>query len=177
MRKETNNEDLILNELSRKQVALNDVLELEQSLILAINKLDEAFDIYRASELPKFINRTSDMIASLTDDKYKKVMYSEDNKLYLESELGNLISVNSLSVGTIDELYLAFRISALDSCMEVPLVFDESFVYFDDTRLKNALECISKISKERQILILTCSSREEKILSDNKIKFKLVKIT
>ncbi len=177
MKKQTENEDEILKELSKKQEELNSVLELEQALVLAISKLDEAYDMYRETVLPKFIDRTGEILSNLTNGKYSKVRYSDDNKLYLESELGNLISVENLSIGTIDELYLSFRISALDSCLEVPLVFDESFVYFDDERLSNTLDCISRISSERQIIILSCSSREEKILFDRRIKYKKVNIT
>ena len=49
---------------------------------------------------------------------------------------------------------------------DVPLIFDEAFVYFDDERLKNMLKTLLEISETRQIIILSCSSREQNILNN-----------
>jgi uncharacterized protein YhaN len=44
------------------------------------------------------------------------------------------------------------------------LVFDDAFSKLDDTRLKKALGLMEKLSKEYQIIILSCVDREKEAL-------------
>ena len=45
-----------------------------------------------------------------------------------------------------------------------PVVLDDALVCFDDTRLRRALDALQFEAQTRQILLLTCQSREENIL-------------
>lgn len=79
---------------------------------------------------------------------------------------GNYIPVSKLSIGTIDQLYLSLRLSMAEelSSERLPIILDEAFAYYDEQRLKNILTFISEKYKEHQIIIFTCTDREEKIL-------------
>ena len=59
---------------------------------------------------------------------------------------------------------------------KVPIILDEVFAYFDMNRLKNILKYLSAEYNDRQIIILTCTKREEEILNEEKIKFNLIKM-
>ena len=56
----------------------------------------------------------------------------------------------------------------------LPIILDEAFAYFDDERLTNFLETISKKYKENQILIFTCTDREQQILRELGADYNLV---
>ena len=47
----------------------------------------------------------------------------------------------------------------------MPLILDETFAYFDMNRLENVLEFLNSNYSNKQIIILTCSNREEETLN------------
>ena len=67
---------------------------------------------------------------------------------------------NTLSRGGKDLVSLARSLallSALPCADGVPLLLDDPFIAYDDTRLATALSALEALAKERQILYLTCS--------------------
>ena len=89
---------------------------------------------------------------------------------------GNYINAENLSLGTIDQLYLALRLASIEEITEetMPIILDEAFAYYDNERLKNILEYMSKEYKNRQIIIFTCTNREKSILNSLEINYNLV---
>ena len=47
----------------------------------------------------------------------------------------------------------------------VPIVLDDALVNFDDGRMAAALDYLVELSKTRQILLMTCQSREAAYLA------------
>ena len=66
-------------------------------------------------------------------------------------------------------VYNAFRLSLTAELFDdiPPMVYDESFVYFDKDRLAESMKIINEYcsSHNSQAFILTCSEREWEILS------------
>ena len=91
----------------------------------------------------------------------------------MELENGEYINANRLSVGTIDQLYLSLRLSAMQEITKerMPIILDETFAYYDNSRLENILKYIDKEFKENQIIIFSCSNREKEIFEKNGIKY------
>ena len=56
------------------------------------------------------------------------------------------------------------------------IILDDAFAYFDDERLKNSLLFLIEQSKEHQLIIFTCSHREEQVLVDLYIYYNLVEL-
>ena len=110
--------------------------------------------------------------------KYKNANFDADKGLVIEREDGEYINFNNLSIGTIDQLYLSLRLSAMNEISEekMPIILDEAFAFYDNERLKNILKFINENYKENQILIFTCSNREKEILDELNIKYNLVEL-
>mgnify|MGYP002627298091 CR=1 FL=1 len=53
----------------------------------------------------------------------------------------------------------------------MPIILDEAFAYYDEERLTNILNYLNTQFKENQIIILTCTNREKKILDNLKIEY------
>ena len=74
-----------------------------------------------------------------------------------------------LSQGAADQLYLAVRLAISDMVPPaenaVPIVLDDALVNFDDGRMAAALDYLVELSKTRQILLMTCQSREAAYLA------------
>lgn len=99
--------------------------------------------------------------------------------MIVEREDGEYIDCNNLSIGTIDQLYLSLRLSAMNEISEerMPIILDEAFAFYDDERLKNILKFIADNYKENQIIIFTCSNREKEILNELNIEYNLVDLS
>lgn len=53
----------------------------------------------------------------------------------------------------------------------MPIILDETFAYFDDNRLENVLWFLNSNYRDKQIIILTCTDREDKILKSINVNF------
>ena len=127
---------------------------------------------------PIFTEKLSKNIAKITKGKYKKIYFSDEQGLTVELENGNYVPAERLSIGTIDQLYLSLRLAMLDeiSKEKVPIILDEAFAYYDSERLKNILIYLATEFKDRQIIILTCTTREKEILKQEKINYNYIEL-
>lgn len=185
MEKASNEIEQKLDNLSRIEEELDDLeqekeelLSLNNSYNIAKNCLESAYNQVKENISPKFTKNLCKIISQISDDRYKNVVVSDNEGLKVEVENGNYVPVSRLSVGTIDQMYLSLRLSALEeiSKEKMPIILDEAFAYFDDERLKNILKYLNDNYKNNQIIILTCSKREMKLLKDLKISYNEVNL-
>lgn len=103
--------------------------------------------------------------------RYQKVLLSRDLSLETDSE-GAQRSVQLLSQGAADQLYLAVRLAICDLVLpedkSVPLILDDALLTFDDDRLHAALDYLLEESEKRQVLLFTCQKREGAYLNGHK---------
>lgn len=166
-------EDLVNN--NNKMLTLQ---KLNMSINLAKEVLNDSYNKMRNSVTPKFTENLSYTISKITNSKYKKVMFNETEGLIVELENGDYIPVNRFSVGTIDQLYLSLRLSMIDelSNEKVPILLDEAFAFYDDSRLENILLYLNNEFKDRQIIIFSCTNREKNILEKENVKFNFINL-
>ena len=76
------------------------------------------------------------------------------------------IKVNRVSAGTADQIYFSVRMAVSQMLYDepMPLILDDSFVLYDDERLKNTLRWLTEQKAFSQILIFTCHHREAEML-------------
>ncbi|MBO5348765.1 MAG: AAA family ATPase [Clostridia bacterium] len=146
-------------ELKKKNNAIN----------LAKEIIENAYQKMKSNVTPKFTKNLSENIAYITNKKYNKVAISEDEGILIELPSGEYKNANRLSIGTIQQLYLSFRLSMIEDISEenMPIILDEIFAYYDDNRLKETLKNIKeRYSNNHQIILFTCTNREEKALKE-----------
>jgi len=149
-----------------------------ESIELVKILLAKAYENMKNNISPIFTKKLSENITEITNGKYKKLTFNDEQGLIVELNNGNYISAERLSTGTIDQLYLSLRLAMLDeiSNEKVPIILDESFAYYDDERLKNILNYLVNEFNDRQIIIFTCSHREKDILTQENIHYNFVTI-
>ena len=150
----------------------NTSIELVKSL------LAKAYEKMKNSVSPVFTAKLSNNVEKITEGKYCKLLFNDEQGLIVELENGNYIPAERLSIGTIDQMYLSLRLAMLDeiSKEKVPIILDEAFAYYDDERLKNILNYLVAEFNDRQIIILTCTTRELDILNGENIKYNYIEI-
>ncbi len=123
---------------------------------------------------PKFNKNLSENIEKISNGKYKKIILNDD--IFVELENGSNIPIDLLSTGTIEQIYLALRLSVIDeiSSEKLPIMLDETFAYYDNERLEETLKFLSQI--DNQILIFSCTYREKEILNKLNIEYNLINL-
>ena len=146
-------------------------MELENENI--VENLEEAYEEMKSNITPDFIIEIQNIISEATNGKYNKCLVDEDG-IKVENENGSYIDIDRLSIGTIDMIYLALRISAAKSISDekIPIILDEAFAYYDRNRMRNILKYLDKQSN--QILIFTCTNREIQVLEEEKINANII---
>lgn len=152
--------------------------KLEKSINLVKETLEEAYNEMKNEVTPKFTKDLSLLIEKISSSKYKKASFDADSGLVVEKEDGEYVSCNNLSLGTIDQLYLSLRLSAMSEISEekMPIILDETFAYYDNERLRNILKFMAENYTDNQIIIFTCSNREKEILEELKVEYNLVNL-
>ena len=152
--------------------------KINSSFDLAKEILEKSYQEMKNTVTPKFTNELSQTISEITNKKYNKVIFNDEEGLIVELENGNYIPVSKLSIGTIDQLYLSLRLSMAEDLSKeyLPIILDEAFAYYDDERLENVLKYINEKFKNHQIIILTCTTREKEILENISISYNFIKL-
>ena len=166
-----------------KLIHTEELLEIEEENLTKLEKrakefelakelLDEAYEEMRSNITPKFNQTLSKNIDIISNGKYKNI--SINDKITIELNDGRYIPAESLSIGTVEQIYLSLRLSILNeiSNEKLPIILDEAFAYYDDNRLEAALEFLSKV--DNQVILFTCTNREKEILDKNNINYNYI---
>lgn len=124
-----------------------------------------------------YLNKTaSDLIDGITGGIYNSMSVDENLNIFMNTRT-KLVPVDQVSSGTMDQVYLALRLAAARLIQSegdhMPLIFDDSFVLYDDERLRTALKWLAG-AYSAQIIIFTCHRREAQMLTANQIGYHLI---
>ena len=152
--------------------------KINLSFQLAKEILEQSYDKMRNTVTPKFTQELSKAISEITNKKYNRIVFNDEEGLIIELDNGNYVPASKLSIGTIDQLYLSLRLSMAEelSNENLPIILDEAFAYYDEERLENILEYINKKFNNHQIIIFTCTNREKEVLEKNNIEYNYIKL-
>ena len=161
----------LADQLAQKQEELARLQQEYDAIALAMTALEQANTILETRFSPALGARAAEIFSVLTGGKYDKVLLSRDLTLSAEAAGDPMSrSIQLLSQGAADQLYLAVRLAICDMVLpaekHVPLILDDALVSFDDTRLRAALDYLLAESAQRQILLFTCQGRERNYLAD-----------
>ena len=163
---------------SLKQVlAENDHIREEITAIdLALETMTELSGTIRDS-FGLYLNKTaSDLISGITGGIYDSMSVDENLNVFMNTRT-RLVPVEQVSSGTMDQIYLALRLAAAKLIQPegdyMPLIFDDSFVLYDEDRLHTALKWLKK-AYPGQIIIFTCHQREAQMMTADQIAYHLV---
>ena len=156
---------LVEEELVNTEDEYNNLIKKNNAISAVKIALETAYEKMKNDVTPKFTNSLSDNISKISNNKYNKVAINDENGMMVELGSGEYVPAERLSLGTIDQLYLSLRLSMNTevSNENMPVILDEAFAYYDDERLENILKYLVENYSNKQIIILTCTNREESI--------------
>lgn len=160
---EHSNLEEYLEELQYMSEENKDWEKKQQALDLAAKKLTELSAELQRSLGHNLNEKASEIIGEITGGKYTRILIDENLHMELLTE-ERKIPVSRVSRGTIEQVYFALRMAAASvlHVEEIPLILDDTFVFYDEKRLEDTLKWLVK--SQKQVLIFTCQRREAELL-------------
>lgn len=141
----------------------------------AITRIEECTHNIYESFSGTINEKLSNLVNIITMGKYNKVCIDELLQIHV-MEGKRKIALHELSTGTIHQIYYALRMVLAEviypNC-KLPLILDETFVCYDDNRMK---EVLKSLPKERQVIIFSCQYREKNMMDILKIPYHFITI-
>lgn len=185
------NQILAIESNSKKLVEVEEEIEFYYKRVLACKEKIEVIDITKKNILmiadyikgdfiPVLKRAISENFTFVTGGKYSEVDIDEDmNIAVIDSRNNERIPLKSLSGGTLDQLYMSLRLgvsSLISNNKDIPLILDDSFIQYDESRLIKSLEILERESQRRQVIILTCQKREQILADRLKVNYNLINL-
>jgi uncharacterized protein YhaN len=129
---------------------------------LARQAVDHVRSKFERTCQPATLALASKYLEQLTRGKYGNVWTPlGQRELRIDDERGQSLSVEQLSGGTREQLFLAVRMATVHELgqkgIDLPMVFDDVLVNFDQVRTEAAVDTLCEFAEEnRQILFFTC---------------------
>lgn len=176
--KETRRYNIVQDLESAKQPGEQEreLLEDIRALELAAAEIDRLSKEYYEDSLDGLGSAVSKWMSQLTAGKYDHAVVKENGKLFIATD-GKEVLPEALSHGTLEQIYLAFRLAVGETVTKeetMPVIFDEAFNMYDEKRLMQtlrALDCQVRMEQGRQILIFTCQRREMELFEQAGITY------
>ncbi len=158
-------EEARLDETARRLQEEYDALELAADAMRQANaRLQTLFS-------PLISRRAAALMGRMTDSAYTGVYFDREMRFSAQrGGEGDVHALEYLSDGTRSQLYLSVRLAITDLLLSgeepAPLILDDVLLSYDDQRARDTLRLLRELSKDRQILLFTCQSREQRLLNE-----------
>lgn len=169
-------------ELEQKQTEQEELCELREGLLeeieaitLSIQTLKELSTDIHDSFGSTLNQMLSEIVSSISQGEYSSIIVDEKLNVSVLHQ-GQYVSLDKLSAGTMDQIYLALRLSVASLLFpeeNMPILLDDTFALYDDERTKAALKLLAK-ETNRQVIIFTCHRREKELLEECKVPYHYV---
>ena len=131
-------------------------------LKLARALLQQAVRRFRERAQAPMMMKASAYFSLVTGGDYERVMTDESeahSMLCAVRAGGARVTLDEMSEGTADQLYLALRLAALDvrrsAHPQMPLVLDDALITSDDRRAAHILRALARFAENNQVLVFT----------------------
>jgi uncharacterized protein YhaN len=133
------------------------------TLKLAASVLNRSIERYREKNQGPILARAGALFGLLTGGSFARLQIDDDGDGHAVVKGvrpdGRLVTVEGMSDGSHDQLYLALRLASLESWLQshepIPFIVDDILLNFDDRRATAALEALAELSRRTQVLFFT----------------------
>ncbi|WP_372677199.1 AAA family ATPase [Desulfosarcina sp.] len=126
--------------------------------------LSRTVEQYREKHQGPLISRASQLFSQMTLGAFSRLRADYDERgnpvlVGIRPQSEAQVTVDGMSDGTADQLYLALRLASLEQYLErnepLPFVVDDILLRFDDERSLATLTVLSELSRKTQVIFFT----------------------
>jgi uncharacterized protein YhaN len=126
--------------------------------------LEADVETYARLKIAAVILARSDLFARMTLGAFSRLRADYDDKgnpvlVGIRAQTGAQVTVDGMSDGTADQLYLSLRLASLEQYLEnnepLPFIVDDILLRFDDERSLASLKVLAELAKKTQVLFFT----------------------
>ena len=156
--------------------ALDDLIVDYVASGLAADAIEEVRVQIEANAQPATLKRAAEYLDQLTVGRYVDLLSDRDERsLAVIDEHGEPWTVETLSTGTREQVFLAIRLAIADEFAadggRLPLVLDDVLVNFDHDRTEAALQTLADFTEQgQQVLLFTCHKHVAALLAKRDIE-------
>jgi len=126
---------------------------------------------YRAQKQIPLVQRASALFATLTLGSYAGLLVDvEASRLSGVRDDQSVVPVGGMSEGTVDQLFLALRIAAVEDAVtsgaRLPFLADDLFINYDDERATAGFQVLAELAEKTQVLFFTHHQHLVKVAED-----------
>lgn len=150
---------------SQIELKLSEIREAAQeyaSLTLATARINSEIELYRKKNQGPLLSRAGEILKNITNENIQGLgshYDKNDNPILVALKNGSKLTVDKLSDGTRDQLYLSLRLASLEQRIitrePMPLITDDILIHFDDSRAIETLKILAELSNKTQIMLFT----------------------
>lgn len=131
---------------------------------IAARVLAMAIERFRDKSQGPILKRASDLFRQITGGSFEGLRADFDDAgrpviVGVRPGSAGLLTVEHMSDGTADQLYLALRLAGLETYLEknepLPFVVDDILIRFDNDRAAATLKVLAELSKKTQVIFFT----------------------
>ena len=159
-------DDRAARDAADRQAAVAELKEIAAQYVRlrsAVLLLQWAIDHYRREKQAPMLKRAGELFAILTVGSFHTLQLEFDEHDSVElagvRQDGRHVGVAGMSEGTVDQLYLALRVAALEDYLDhaepMPFIADDLFINFDDKRAAAGFCVLNELAKKTQVLFFT----------------------
>ncbi len=147
-------------EIKDLEKRIREVEDERDALTLLYHALEQTIVEYQATYKDRLQQEIGEYFAHFTLGRYRDISLDDTFGITIYHRDGYTLTPNQLSQGARDQLYLACRLAVNEILTgegkyELPLIFDDSFIHFDNERLKEVKNVLEVISQRHQIILLS----------------------
>jgi exonuclease SbcC len=129
---------------------------------LALVLLERSIQRFREKAHGPLLAKAQNYFSLMTGGNYRElhIDFVDDQQVLVASRSdGACLHVSEMSEGTVDQLYLALRLGAIEMNLEngysIPIILDDVLLAFDDQRAGYAIAALAKLANKTQVLLFT----------------------
>ena len=167
-------------ELAAVEEELRQLRETWQVLACTTNILESIRENYEAQRQPETLREASNFLSRLTSGHYVRIWTRlVGEELLVDNSDGETLSVEHLSRGTREAVYLALRLALVGAYARrgaiLPMVLDDVLVNFDSQRARAAATVLRDFANTGyQILMFTCHDHIRDMFHDLDVRVRIL---
>ncbi len=132
------------------------------SACIASAVLGDVIESYQQRHQGPMLTRASEIYSAITGGRYVRIATDFDEDMTVLVAVrpdGKRLTVNKLSSGRRDQIFLALRLAAIESHVAnqepMPVIVDDIVINFDDAAASATFQVLAELSKKTQVIFFT----------------------